>query len=100
MSKEYLYILVMFAVSYALRVLPLTLIRKSIKNRFLQSFLYYVPYVTLALLTFPAITKVTDSPLAGYFALIVGIIVAWRGANLFKVALSCSFTVLIFSLLF
>lgn len=100
MNKVYMYILVMFAVSYALRVLPLTLIRKNIKNQFLQSFLYYVPYVTLALLTFPAITQVTENPFAGYLALLIGVIVAWRGANLFKVALSCSATVLIISLLF
>lgn len=51
----YLYIAVMAGVSYMIRVLPLTLIRKPIKNQFIQSFLYYVPYVTLAVMTFPAI---------------------------------------------
>ena len=44
----YIYILIMFGVSYAIRVLPLTLIRKQIQSPFLQSFLYYVPFVTLA----------------------------------------------------
>ena len=43
----YVYILVMFVVTYLIPVLPLTLIRKPIKNRFIRSFLYYVPYVTL-----------------------------------------------------
>ena len=47
----YLYILVMAAVTYLIRVLPLTLIRREIKNRFIRSFLYYVPYVTLAVMT-------------------------------------------------
>ena len=51
----YIYILIMAAVSYAIRVLPLTLLQKQIKNRFFQSFLYYVPYVTLAVMTFPAV---------------------------------------------
>ena len=51
----YIYILVMGIVTYLIRVLPLTLIRKEIKNRFIRSFLYYVPYVTLAVMTFPAI---------------------------------------------
>lgn len=51
--NNYIYIAVMAAVSYTIRVLPLTLIRKPIKNQFIQSFLYYVPYVTLAVMTLP-----------------------------------------------
>ena len=86
----YLYILVMFGVTYLIRVLPLTLIRKEIKNRTIRSFLYYVPYVTLAVMTFPAIINATSSPLAGLAALIVGILLAWFGRSLFQVAvLSC-----------
>ena len=61
--NTYLYIAVMALTTYAIRVLPLTLIRKPIKSTFLRSFLYYVPYVTLAVMTFPAILEVTDSPL-------------------------------------
>ena len=91
----YLYILVMFGVTYAIRVLPVTLIRKQIKNQFLQSFLYYVPYVTLAVMTCPAIIHATQSPIAGAAALVVGIITAWRNWGLFKVAASCCITVLI-----
>ena len=60
--NNYIYIAVMALVSYAIRILPLTLIRKPIKNRFVQSFLYYVPYVTLAVMTFPAIVQATQSP--------------------------------------
>ena len=54
-NNTYIYLALMVLVTFAIRVLPLTLIRKQIKNRFLQSFLYYVPYVTLAVMTFPAI---------------------------------------------
>ena len=53
-GKIYLYILVCAAVSFLIRELPLTLIRRPITNRFLRSFLFYVPYVTLAVMTFPA----------------------------------------------
>ena len=94
----YLYILVMFGVSYAIRVLPVTLIRKQIKNQFLQSFLYYVPYVTLAVMTFPAIVHATQSPIAGVAALLVGIVTAWKNFGLFKVAASCCITVFILEL--
>ena len=87
--RSYIYILIMAAVSYAIRALPLTLIRKQIKNQFLQSFLYYVPYVTLAVMTFPAIIHATQSPISGALALVVGILAAWFGADLFKVAVSC-----------
>lgn len=91
----YIYIFIMFAVSYAIRVLPLTLIRKQIKSRFIQSFLYYVPFVTLAVMTFPAIVEATNSPVAGLLALIAGIVAAWFGADLFKVSVLCCVVVLV-----
>lgn len=84
-----LYIFIMAAVTIAIRILPLTLIRKQVRSHFLRSFLYYVPYVTLAVMTFPAITEATRSPLAGYASLLVGIALAWRGASLFAVAAAC-----------
>ena len=96
MSRRiYLYILVCAVVSLLIRELPLTLIRKPIKNRFLRSFLYYVPYVTLAVMTFPAILHATSSPGAGLAALVLGIVAAWFGANLFQVAVGCCAVVLI-----
>ena len=89
--KDYTYgaIFTAFAVSYLIRVLPLTLIRKPIKNRFIKSFLYYVPYITLAVMTFPAIVEATQSPIAGIIALIVGIALSYFGAGLFPVACAC-----------
>ena len=85
----YIYIAIMALVTYAIRVLPLTLIRKEIKNPFIRSFLYYVPYVTLAVMTFPAIVNATQHPAAGAAALLVGIATAWRGLSLFQVACFC-----------
>ena len=93
--SNWLYIAVMFAVSYTIRILPLTLIRKPIKNQFIQSFLYYVPYVTLAVMTFPSILHTTSAPIAGLAALVLGIAAAWLGANLFQVAVGCCAIVLI-----
>lgn len=90
----WLYILVAAGVSYAIRVTPLVLIRKEIKNRTLRSFLFYVPYVTLAVMTFPAIVEATQSPLAGLLALIVGAILAWKGGSLLMVAVVCCLVVL------
>ena len=88
--NNYIYIAVMALVSYAIRILPLTLIRKPIKNRFIQSFLYYVPYVTLAVMTFPAIIRATQTPISGAAALAAGIIAAWCGAGLFPVSSSAA----------
>lgn len=89
----YVYILVMAAVSYAIRALPMTLIRRPIRSQFVRSFLYYVPYVTLAVMTFPAIVDATRSPVAGALALVVGLIAAWFGAGLLPVAALCCITV-------
>ena len=89
----YVYLLIMSAVTLAIRILPLTLIRRQIKNQFIRSFLYYVPYVTLAVMTFPAITKATQTPFSGALALVVGIAAAWLGASLFNVAALCCLAV-------
>jgi len=93
--KTYLYLFVMALTTYLIRILPLTLIRKPIRNQFLRSFLYYVPYVTLAVMTFPAIMTVTQSPIAGAAAMAVGIVSAWCGLGLFPVSLLCCATVFV-----
>lgn len=90
MNNTYIYIAIMAAVTYLIRVLPLTLIRKKIENKTLRSFLFYVPYVTLAVMTFPAILHATNSIYSGLAALIVGIALAYFGVSLFGVAVvSC-----------
>lgn len=95
----YIYILVMAFTTWCMRVIPSLLIRKPIKNQFAQSFLYYVPYVTLAVMTFPAIVQATDQPVAGAAAMIVGIAAAWFGADLIYVAAACCITVFVLELL-
>ena len=93
--KNWIYILIMAGVTFLIRVLPMTLIRRPIKNRFLRSFLYYVPYVTLAVMTVPAIVDAAGTPLAGIAALAAGIVLAWVGAGLFPTAIVCCLVVLL-----
>lgn len=96
----WIYILVAFAVSYCIRIIPLTIFRKPIKNKFIKSFLYYAPYVTLALMTFPAIVHSTQIPWAGLAALVVGVVMAWFGAGLPVVAGVCCVLVFVIELIF
>ena len=84
----YLYILVMAVVTYLIRLLPLTLIQKEIKNTYIKSFLYYVPYVTLSVMTFPAIIYATASIWSGAAALAVAVFLAYKGKSLFQVSLA------------
>ena len=91
----WIYFLVMTSVTLAIRLLPLTLIRRPIKNRHIRSFLYYVPYVTLAVMTVPAIVEATQIPLAGAAALIAGVALAWMGGSLFQVSATCCVVVLL-----
>ena len=95
MHSIWSYILVMAIVTYSIRVLPLTLIRSEIKNRTIRSFLYYVPYVTLAVMTFPAIINETATPVFGAAALLVGIGLAFMGNDLMIVSIACCATVFV-----
>ena len=93
------YIVIMIIVTNLIRVVPIILIRGRIRNRFLRSFLYYVPYVTLAVMTFPAIIEATQSPIAGVSALLMGIIAAICGLGLFPVAAICCIVVFVTELI-
>ena len=95
----YLYILVMALVTYLIRALPLTLIRRQIKNRFLRSFLYYVPYATLAAMTFPAILTATNSVYSALAGFAAALILAFMRKSLILVAAGASAAVFIFELI-
>lgn len=94
----YIYILVMALVTYLIRLLPITLIQKEIKNKTIRSFLYYVPFVTLAVMTFPGIISSTKNTWSGLGGLIIAIVIAYRGGSLVKVSLSACFVVFIIEL--
>lgn len=86
MRNPYVYILVIALTTYLLRVLPLTLIRRPISSPLIRSFLYYVPYVTLAVMVFPAILTATGSLAAGIAAMAVAVGLALAGRGLVTVA--------------
>lgn len=94
-SHIYAALLIMALTIYAVRVLPFLFLRKPIQNRFIRSFLFYVPYVTLAVMTFPAILTATSHPLAGLLALLAGLVIAWVRGDLFTVAITCCVVVFI-----
>ena len=91
MDKQSIIICILLAIitTNLIRVVPMLLIKGQISNSFLRSFLYYVPYVTLAVMTFPSMVQATVSPVSGAVALITGIVAAWRGLGLFPVAAIC-----------
>ena len=99
MRSNLVFILLVAAVTNLLRVTPTLILRRPVRSRFLRSFLYYVPYVTLAVMTVPAIIEATSSPLAGAVALVGGVIAAWCGLGLFPVAAICCALVLVVRLL-
>jgi branched-subunit amino acid transport protein len=84
-----IYILLAVIVTNLIRVTPMFFIKGQIQNRFVRSFLYYVPYVTLAVMTFPDMILTTTSPLLGILALLAGIVAAWKRLGLFPVAAIC-----------
>ena len=91
----YLYIFTMALTTYLIRCLPLTIFRKPIRSRFLRSFLHYVPYCCLTAMTFPAILTSTAALLSGAAALIVGVILAYRGKSLLTVSVAASAAVIL-----
>ncbi len=97
--NTYVYIFIMAAVTFLIRVLPLTLIRKKITDTTLRSFLYYVPYVTLSAMTFPAIIEATGSVWSGLAALAAGSLLAFFGVSLFGVAVCSCVTVFLIELI-
>ena len=89
-ARIYVSLIAMIIATYLIRVLPLTLIRKEIKNKYIKSFLYYVPYVTLSVMTFPAMIYATSSIWSGIIAFAVAIGLAIKGFNMFQIAvISC-----------
>lgn len=89
--KIYLYVLVMAVTTYLIRALPLTLLKKPIENRFLKSFLHYVPTACLTAMTFPAILYATENMISGAIGLAVAVVLALKKKSLIVVAVaSCA----------
>ncbi len=86
MNNIYIYILVMAVTTYLIRMLPLTLFRKKIKNKFVNSFLHYVPCACLTAMTFPSILSATSSLISAVCGLAVALFLAYKEKSLVTVA--------------
>ena len=86
-------LIIMICTIYCIRAVPFVIFRKEIKNVYIRSFLYYVPFVTLAVMTFPAILHSTSSVWSATLALGAGIAVSLLGGDLFTVAISACLAV-------
>ena len=86
--KIYLYVFVMAVTTYLIRAIPLTLMKKPIRNRFLKSFLHYVPAACLTAMTFPAILSATEHVISGGIGLVVAVILALKNRSLIVVAVA------------
>ena len=90
-----IYLLVMFAVTYLIRVLPLTIIRGRIKNRYIRSFLAYIPYTVLDAMTSPAIFYAVDNIAAAAAGAAAALVASFFGRGLCTVAVCASAAVYI-----
>ena len=91
----YLYVFVMAVTTYLIRAIPLTLMKKPIRSRFLRSFLHYVPTACLTAMTFPAILYSTDHVISGAAGLVVGVLLSMKNKSLIVVAVASCATVFV-----
>ena len=92
------YLLVTAGVTYLVRMVPMVALKKKIRNRFLLSFLHYVPYAVLSVMTVPAIFYATEQPFGAAAGFVVALILAWRGKSLLQVAAAACGAVLLVQL--
>ena len=91
----FIYLLVMAAVTYLVRMLPLVLVRRKIKSRFIRSFLYYVPYTVLTAMTIPAIFFSTGSVITAAVGTLTAVTLAYMRKSLVTVAACAAGAVLV-----
>lgn len=90
MKHFWIYLLIMFAVTYGVRVLPFVVFREKIENQFFRSFLTYIPYAVLGAMTVPAVFYATGSILTAAAGAVTAFLFAYRGRGLFEVAVAAS----------
>ena len=99
MNKFFIYLLVMAGVTYLIRMIPLALVKEKIKNKYVLSFLYYIPYTVLSVMTIPAIFSSSSYKLSAVVGFIAAMIAAYFEKSLVKVASFACVAVLITELL-
>ena len=93
------YLLVTAGVTYLVRMIPMVLLKKKIRSRYLLSFLHYIPYAVLSVMTVPAIFYATENPLSAAAGFVVALVLAWRGKSLLQVAAAACGAVLLMQLI-
>ena len=91
----YIYLLVMAGVTYLIRMIPLVLVKSKIKNKFMLSFLYYIPYAVLSVMTIPAIFYSTGSKISALAGFLVAVLLSYMEKSLTKVAVYACLVVFI-----
>lgn len=95
-----IYLLVTAGVTYLVRMVPMVALKKKIRSRFILSFLHYVPYAVLSVMTVPAIFYATEQPISAAAGFLVALVLAWRGKSLVQVAAAACGAVLLVQLFF
>lgn len=98
--KFAIYLLVTAGVTYLVRMVPMVALKKKIRSRFILSFLHYVPYAVLSVMTVPAIFYATEQPVSAAAGFLVALVLAWRGKSLVQVAAAACGAVLLVQLFF
>lgn len=92
-TQYFIYLLIMAGSTYLIRALPFSLLTKKIENKYIKSFLYYIPYAVLSAMTIPAALFATKSVISAVTGLIVAVILALKGKSLTFVAVSACIVV-------
>ena len=87
------YLLVAAGVTYLIRMLPFVFCRKEITNRYVKSFLYYIPYTVLTAMTFPSIFYSTGSMISATVGTLVAVVLAYFKRGLLTVAIGATLSV-------
>ena len=89
MREFFLYLAILVGSTYLVRALPFALMRKKISNRFIRSFLHYIPYTVLAAMTLPGALYATGNMVSAALGLVAGSILAFQGKSMTVVAIIC-----------
>ncbi len=92
----FIYLLVMAGITYLIRMIPFVLAKKKITNRFILSFLHYIPFAVLTAMTIPGIFYSVSNKISAFFGFIAALVSAYLGKSLLKVAIYACLTVLVF----
>lgn len=99
LSLFWMYLLVMFGVTYLIRVFPFVIFRKKIENKYIRAFLAYIPYTVLGAMTFPAVFYATGSFVSAAVGVMAALGLAYRGKGLFTVAICASLAAFLISII-